>query len=84
MDVKLGSLVDDFDDYEIIQKTEKNGDLVMDDAEPHTPRPSEIFVCPICLHKCEGSQELLAHYWSYCIKTRTYFDAHIDNWGVKI
>jgi hypothetical protein len=70
----VGSLVDDFTDYEIIQNDEKSGDLVID-AEPKTPRPIvEIIMCPICLHKCEGSQELLEHYWGYCMKTRTYFD----------
>ena len=69
----VGSLVDDFDDYETIQNNEKSGDLVID-AAPQTPRPKvEIHLCPICLHKCEGSQELLEHYWGYCVKTRTYF-----------
>ena len=66
----VGSLVDISADIEIIQNDEKIGD-----AEPQTPRASvEIHVCPICLHKCEGSQELLEHYWGYCMKTRTYFD----------
>lgn len=84
MALELGSLVDDFADYEIIQNDEKIGDLVIAD-EPQTPKPKvEILVCPICLQKCEGSQELLEHYWGYCLKTRTYFDLHVDNWGVKI
>jgi hypothetical protein len=66
----VGSLVEDFADYEIIQNDEKIGD-----AEPHTPRPLvEVILCPICQHKCEGSQELLEHYWGYCMKTRSYFD----------
>lgn len=72
----VGSLVEDFADYEIIQNDEKIGDA---DAEPQTPRPAiEIHICPICSHKCEGSQELLEHYWGYCVKTRTYFDTMLS------
>lgn len=74
MSLVIGSLVDDFADFEIIQKDEKSGDLVI---EPMTPKAVvEILLCPICQHKCEGSQELLEHYWGYCQKTRTYFDLH--------
>lgn len=75
MSLVIGSLVDDFADFEIIQKDEKSGDLVI---EPMTPKAVvEILLCPICQHKCEGSQELLEHYWGYCQKTRTYFDLHL-------
>lgn len=86
MSLVIGSLVDDFDDFEIIQKDEKSGDLVIGGflppttdmvGEPMTPKAVvEILLCPICQHKCEGSQELLEHYWGYCQKTRTYFDLH--------
>lgn len=80
---EVGSLVDDFADYEIIRMDEKSGELVIE--EPHTPKPVvEILLCPICQRKCEGSQELMEHYWGYCQKTRTFFDLHVDNWGVKI
>jgi hypothetical protein len=71
----FGSLVDDFGDIEIIQKDDKIGDLGIETATA-TPMV-EILVCPICLRKCEGSQELLEHYWGYCMKTRSYFDAHM-------
>lgn len=68
----VGSLVDDSLPSVIIQNDEKSGELA---TEPKTPRPSvEIHICPICLHKCEGSKELMEHYWGYCLKTRTYFD----------
>ena len=74
-----GSLVADFAPTEQTQKHEKSGELV---NEPQTPRGSadviEIHVCPICLHKCEGSAELLEHYWGYCQKTRTYFDVCLE------
>jgi len=72
----IGSLVDDFADYEIIENDEKSGDLVI---EPQTPKAVvEILLCPICQHKCEGSAELLEHYWGYCQKTRTYFDRIVE------
>lgn len=68
----VGSLVDESALSVIIENDEKSGDLA---TEPQTPRPSvEILICPICLHKCEGSKELMEHYWGYCLKTRTYFD----------
>jgi len=76
MSIMIGSLVDDFADYEIIENDEKSGDLVI---EPQTPKAVvEIFLCPICQHKCEGSAELLEHYWGYCQKTRTYFDRIVE------
>jgi hypothetical protein len=75
-----GSIEDEFLDFEIIQS---DGTIIP--AEPSTPKPVvEILLCPICQHRCEGSQELIEHYWGYCQKTRTYFDLHVDNWGVKI
>lgn len=82
----LGSMVVDLTPTAETQKDVKSGELVIGDVEePQTPKAIvEIHLCPICLHKCEGSAELLEHYWGYCQKTRTYFDAHIDNWGVKI
>jgi len=71
----LGSLVVDLTPTDKTQIDEKSGDLVM---EPQTPRPQkevvEIHICPICLHPCVGSAELMEHYWGYCQKTRTYFD----------
>jgi len=80
MSLMIGSLVDDFADYEIIENDEKSGDLVIGaDAEPQTPKAVvEILLCPICQHKCEGSAELLEHYWGYCQKTRTYFDVCLE------
>jgi hypothetical protein len=77
-----GSVVDDFDDYEIIHNDEKSGEYVIGDGV-ESKRPTEIFICPICQNKCEGAQELMEHYWGYCQKTRTYFDLHVDNWGCK-
>lgn len=75
-----GDIEDEFLDFEIIQS---DGTTIS--AEPSTPKPVvEILLCPICQHRCEGSQELIEHYWGYCQKTRTYFDLHVDNWGVKI
>jgi len=70
----VGSLVDDLELSVIITNDEKSGDLAT--TEPQTPRPPlvEIHICPICLHPCEGSKELMEHYWGYCQKTRTYFD----------
>jgi len=68
----VGSLVDDFAIIKTAVKSEKNGDLGVGDE---TPRAIvEIHICPICLHPCEGSKELMEHYWGYCQKTRTYFD----------
>jgi hypothetical protein len=76
----FGSRVADFAPTEQTQKGEKSGELVI--AEPQTPKGVadiiEIHVCPICLHKCEGSAQLLEHYWGYCQKTRTYFDICVD------
>lgn len=75
-----GDIEDEFLDFEIIQS---DGTTITE--EPQTPKPVvEILLCPICQHKCEGPQELMEHYWGYCQKTRTYFDLHVDNWGVKI
>ena len=83
--MEFGNFIDDFDDYEVITNDEKNEECCTVITEPIIPKPSvEILICPICHLKCEGSQELMSHYWGYCMKTRTYFDAHIDNWGVKI
>lgn len=51
----------------------------MEVAEPITPHaPSEeeikeVFICPICLHNCEGKQEFIEHYYGYCPKTRKFF-----------
>jgi hypothetical protein len=68
----VGSLVDELAVDAIITNHEKSGDLA---TEPQTPRPLvEIHICPICLHPCEGSKELMEHYWGYCQKTRSYFD----------
>lgn len=70
----VGSLVDDSSLSVIIADDEKSGELATT-AEPQTPRPpTEIHICPICLHPCEGSKELMEHYWGYCQKTRNYFD----------
>jgi len=33
----------------------------------------EVFICPICLHNCEGKQEFIEHYYGYCPKTRKFF-----------
>ena len=87
----FGSRVADFAPTEQTQKGEKSGELViershniveMNAAEPQTPRGDadivEIHVCPICLHKCEGSAQLLEHYWGYCQKTRNYFDVCVE------
>jgi len=73
----LGSLVVDLTPTAETQKDVKSGELVID--EPQTPKAVvEIHLCPICLHKCEGSAELLEHYWGYCQKTRTYFDVCLE------
>ena len=70
----VGSLVDDLELSVIIADDEKSGELATT-VEPQTPRPCvEIHICPICLHPCEGSKELMEHYWGYCQKTRNYFD----------
>jgi hypothetical protein len=71
----VGSLVDDLELSVIITNDEKSGDLATA-TEPQTPRAPivEIHICPICLHACEGSKELMEHYWGYCQKTRNYFD----------
>jgi hypothetical protein len=71
-EANLGSLVDDLPVIETVATSKKNGDLGVGDE---TPRPIvEIHICPICLHPCEGSKELMDHYWGYCQKTRNYFD----------
>jgi len=73
-----GSLVDVLEPMEETQNGTKSGELVIGD-EPQTPKPIvEIHLCPICLHKCEGSAELLEHYWGYCQKTRTYYDRIVE------
>lgn len=71
----VGSLVDESALGVIIADDEKSGELATT-TEPQTPRPlpTEIHICPICLHPCEGSKELMEHYWGYCQKTRNYFD----------
>jgi hypothetical protein len=64
------------DDFEIIEHEEDVKSEPADKVEP-------VSICPICQCKCSGAEKLMEHYWVYCKKTRTYFDAHIDNFGAS-